>query len=82
MILGPERSTIAIPASSAGRRDRGKIGLSAGRNYCSCRCNKAIESRDDETEDLWRLDPMIGIDWFGITPDQQEPEQVNWDAQV
>ena len=30
MILGPERSAIAIPASSAGRRERGKIGLSAG----------------------------------------------------
>src|SRR5271157_2280378 len=48
------------------------------RNYCSRRRNKAIESRDDETEDLWRLDPMIGIDWFRIAPDQQEPEQVNW----
>ena len=28
MISGPERSTIAIPASSAGRSARGKIGLS------------------------------------------------------
>ena len=30
MILGPECSTIATPASGAGRSDRGKIGLFAG----------------------------------------------------
>ena len=38
----------------------------------------AIELRDDETEDLWRLVPVIGIDWFRITSDQHEFEQVNW----
>src|SRR5271155_24921 len=30
MILGPERSTFATPASSVGRSDRGKTGLFAG----------------------------------------------------
>ena len=78
MISGPERSTIAIPASSAGRRDKGKIGLSAGGIGCSCRCGKSVESRNDEIKDLWRFDPMVGIDRFRIAADQQEPEQVNW----
>ena len=48
------------------------------RNLCSRRCGQAVEARDDEIKDLLRFDPMVGIDWLGIAPDQQEPEQVDW----
>ena len=61
------------PAKS--QRPDGPVG---SRNLCSHRCDQAVEARDDEINNLVRFDPIFGIDWLGIAPDQQELEQVDW----
>ena len=40
--------------------------------------NKLVEAGNDEIKDLWRLNPMLGIDRLRIAADQQTSEQVNW----
>ena len=90
-VVGADRPTMKFGddfgAGTLNDRDPGQQRRTKGqrqdrsvrrRNYCSRRRNKAIESRDDETEDLWRLDPTLEIDRFRITSDQHEPEQVYW----
>src|SRR5271166_6090885 len=63
---------------SSEQRANGQDGPVRSRNFCARRGGQAVEPGDDEIKHLLGFDPMVGVDWLGVAPDPQEPEQVDW----